>query len=263
MAIRWYSIGLGMLLVTSACASDSADGKRGAQTFSQLREQELQEERRDFLAESQGRLEEVNRDIARMETRLKHEGELVDAAQRAEWSQELFELKQERANLEARVVRAESATPEEWREMRGTLGVGIDSLEAGVTRLGNALSNAFGSDESATSGTARLCKLHISDPRINVHGTGNQLLVDMTTRDEAAVEDLRRQARELPTDPDSWSRADEPQGASDEAIEVSAPVEIQDIDRGVRFVFVPRSGDLGSVRTRLEQQARRLESGRC
>jgi len=75
----------------------------------------------------------------------------VSSSDQAGWTQDLFELEQERNQLEAQLQHARNASPKEWEAMRGTVGSAVDSLQAGVTKLGEEISSAVSSSESDAS----------------------------------------------------------------------------------------------------------------
>lgn len=131
---------------TFGCGSDQQQPSY-PEMYGQKLDAELEQERRDFIAEKQEDLREIENEINRLQVRLDNEAQYVDADQRAEWSNDLFELKQERQNLQASLARAQEATPEEWREMRGFLGTSIDRLEAGVSALGGQIEQITGPDQ--------------------------------------------------------------------------------------------------------------------
>src|SRR5690606_40462139 len=86
------------------------------------------------------RLDELSIEIGRLSAKLEHEANFVDEEERATWSQELFELEQERNRLEGELARAKTSDEAEWKEMRGGFGVAVDSLQAGVQKLSNDVS---------------------------------------------------------------------------------------------------------------------------
>ena len=144
-----YRITLPAALLVGAtslgCASSNEQGRQGVPTmYGNKMDAELQNERQEFITEKQQELREIETEINRLEARIQGEAQYVDAEQRAEWNQELFELKQERQDLQARLSRAQSASPEEWNEMRGFFGKSIDRLEAGVSTLGGQIEQLTG-----------------------------------------------------------------------------------------------------------------------
>lgn len=130
------------------CASDQS-----RQSYPDMYDEKMSAEneaaRRDFIADKQEELREIENEINRIQARIDNEAQYVDAEKRAEWSDELFELKQERQDLQARLSRAQSATPEEWAEMRGFFGTSVDRLKAGVSALGGQVEQMAGAEERA------------------------------------------------------------------------------------------------------------------
>lgn len=243
---------LGLVVALSGCASDPARESRGSESFSEIRDREIESERREMIEESRERLEQIEHDIARLEVRLEHEGKLVDDEQRAAWSDALFELRERHSQVARRLARAETATPEEWRRMHGRIGVTLDSLEASLIRAGRALSDAFGTDERTTRDRPRLCTLRGRDAtHVEVRREGDRLLVAMTTRSPEAVQQLQTRARDLTSQPGTRSPT------------TRATVEVREIDRGVELVFAPPAADVRAVHEELRIEARRVQNGDC
>lgn len=111
---------------------------------------ELEESRREFVVETRERLDEIDNRIAQLDSRLANESELVSESQKAEWQQELFELRQERDVARAELARAEATSPDEFRQMRGTIGLQLDRVEAGIDALVNSITGVFRGDEEQT-----------------------------------------------------------------------------------------------------------------
>lgn len=115
---------------------------------------ELEHERAEFVYETQDRLDKLDREIRQLQTRIEGESAYVTAEQRAEWRQELFELEQERRATQAELERARTASPAEWQEMRGTIGAGLDRVEAAVGQLGYAIRTAFAREQAVDEAAA-------------------------------------------------------------------------------------------------------------
>jgi hypothetical protein len=243
---------LGLLVALSGCASDPAGESRGSESLSEIRDREIESERRERIQESRERLEEVERDIAQLELRLEHEGRQVDDDQRAAWSDALFELRQRHSQVAGQLARAETASPEQWRRMRGRNGVTLDSLEASLIRAGDALSAAFGTEETTGRDRPRLCALRGHDATdVNVRRAGGRVVVEMTTRSPEAVGQLQTRARDLSRQPGTRSPA------------TRAAVEVREIERGVELVFAVPAGRARALHEELRLEARRVQSGDC
>jgi len=120
----------------------------------------------------------------------------------------------------------------------------------------------------------------------------NQLVVLVTTDDEAYVPELRRRAREMAKEAVTYPSTDGVAGdasgsqgstksssgdmsesgsksssTADASSSSSQPIEVKmtahDIKDGVRLVITPKNGDLEGLRERLEQDAEQLGKGRC
>jgi hypothetical protein len=129
----------------TGCASRQDTSRQSVpEMYGDKMDAELEKERQEYISDRREELAELKNEIARLEVRLQHESQYVDAEQRAEWSQELFELKRDHQDAEARLSRAQNASPEEWEEMRGFFGRAIDRIQVGVGTLGGQLEQAAG-----------------------------------------------------------------------------------------------------------------------
>ena len=133
---------------TFGCASDQQK-QSYPDMYGEKMAAENEAERREFIADKQEELREIENEINRLQARIDGESQYVDADKRAEWSNNLFELKQERQDIQARLSRAQTATPEEWAEMRGFFGTSVDRLKAGVSALGGQIEQMTGPEERA------------------------------------------------------------------------------------------------------------------
>ncbi len=114
-----------------------------APTYKARLDQELEEERSNFINKTSARLHEVDRQIGQMKAKIDGESPYVTPEKRAEWKQQLFDLQQERKQLDAEMKRAQNISLSEWRAMRGNLGVMLDSLEAAVLQMSYQVRTAF------------------------------------------------------------------------------------------------------------------------
>jgi hypothetical protein len=112
---------------------------------------ELERERQEFIVESRERLAALTHDMHDLETKAEHDSPYASADDRAEWSQQLFELKQQRGRVEAELDRATQATAEEWKAMRGPIGRTIDTMEAAAEKLRHDVPAIFAPDEADPS----------------------------------------------------------------------------------------------------------------
>jgi uncharacterized protein YlxW (UPF0749 family) len=96
---------------------------------------ETESERQQFIDSARERIANLTREMNDLEERADKDSPYASADDRAEWSQQLFELKQQRARLEAELDRARTATSEEWKAMRGPIGRTLDTLEAAALKL--------------------------------------------------------------------------------------------------------------------------------
>lgn len=281
---------LALAPLAGACASESAN--REPASYQEIRNEELSQERREFIADTRKELDEISNEISRLEARLQHEAQYVEEDERASWSQELFEYKQERDRLRAELERASNASDAEWEEMHGTVPVALDSLEAGITKLSREVSHAFAGDADPSHADSGLCPVEMEGVEAEVESRQNSVALVLTTSDEQRVSDLQKKARTIAESPSYPNGASSKQGGEQDklrepskqqasrtdsatssaqaknttpeqqqAIEVS--VTAQNIDNGVRLDFVPKNGDLETLRARIERDAERLDEGQC
>lgn len=139
------TVGTAAVLTAVGCGGQQKSTTEPA-TYSAQYQAELQEERQEFVNDSQERLNEIDNKIARLETRLQYESPYVDSDKRAERSQQLFEAKLQRNELQSKLQRASTASPQEWEEMRGTMGRQLDRVDAAVGQLEVEVDEVFGGD---------------------------------------------------------------------------------------------------------------------
>ena len=305
MRVLTIVIGCSTLLASGiGCASDRASNP--PPSYQELQQQELSAERDEYIRETRERLSELDTDVQHMKAKLEHEKQFVDADQRASWSQELFNLEQEEAQLEAQLQRAQTATPQEWQQMRGTIGTATDSLQAGLNKLRAEVSQALALNEkpqgqqagsTPLAANSGLCPVSVSGAEADVEQEANRLLVTVRTDDQNSISELKRKARSMAKELDSYRPAqsaadntseesdsstgaakttkknDTPQTGRSEASkatsqpesdgEIQVKVSIEELNDGVKLVFTPTNGDVKTLRSRLEQDAEQLAKGRC
>jgi hypothetical protein len=258
------------------CASQKSNTEREADSFAQMKQTELESERREFIRERQQQLNELDTQISRFETRLQHEAKFVDADEKAEWNQELFELRQEQGRVQAELDRADGASPEEWAEMRGNLGTMLDSLQAGVNKAGAEITGLFRSDDAEPAGARAevdLCDMRVEGTKAAIVEENEQLVVQLTTQNQDDVQQLRERAERLSkqaatsradTDPEpesDSSAADEPDHDRDDPL--IAKVTVENNQNGVRVVFTPAEGQLSSLKLELEDEIEQIRNEDC
>lgn len=194
--------------IALGCASQKSNTDSATnESFSQLQQQELASEREEFIKERREQLDGLDNEISRLEARLEHEAEFVDAEQKAVWSQELFELRQEHRQAKAELERAQDASPEEWAEMRGGFGHAVDTLQAAVDKAGMEVSQLFSSDEQATRANVDLCMIQVDGTSAAVLDEGDLFVVRLTTQDADELEELRERAEKMSRQVSEGSRA--------------------------------------------------------
>lgn len=278
---------LALLCSAAGCASEQPEAKDPS--FETLREREIESERRQFIQERRQEIAEVSKEMDELKGKLSQPSDAVGEPKRAEWSNSLFELEQERDRLSAELERAEGASEEEWKQMRGDLPMAVDSLQAGVTKLGNDVSNLFTTDERKVSADSGLCAVAVSGVDTEIESDGEGVLVQITTSEKQAVGDLQQRAVDLSqlknyrpatletpaTADQSGSAEDTPAAASRGGTpppeDVSKPAEpiplrevaVQNIDDGVRITFVVPAEQREKFREQISKDADRLTDGEC
>lgn len=261
-----------------SCGSQQANTPPEApedDSFAQARQQELESERKELIRDRGQQLDELEKEISRLEVRLEHEGKLVSAEERAEWSQKLFELRQDHRSARAELDRASQATPEEWEEMRGSMNVMVDTLQAGVSEAGSDVADLFRSTPSGTTSSepeVDLCDMQVEGADATIVEAQDQLVVQMTTQDQDAVDELRERAEKLSQE--AQQAAASPQagetepGAATEGQATGesaliASVSVENIEGGVRVIFTPAEGKRRALREQLENEVEQIRNERC
>lgn len=272
-----------LLGLCAGCASERATNEPAS--YQDLKQEELASERDDYIADTRERLTEVDQDIEHVKAKLEHESKFVDEEQRASWKEDLFELQQERAELGAHLERANTASPAEWEEMRGTLGTATDALQAGVRKLRVEVTDAVTTDEAATPSAAQagpsndsgLCRVNMSDVDADVKRTGNRVTVTLTTDEDSDVAELQRRASEIAKGTLSYEvtrsnaplqpEANEPPKAGEKAPGAHERMEVavvsEKVEDGAKLTFTSKAPEIEPLRAQLEQEAESLEEGRC
>lgn len=265
------------------CASQKSNTERQADSYAQLKQDELESERREFIRERQEQLNELDTQISRLEARLQHEAEFVDAAEKAEWDQDLFELRQDQGRAQAELDRASQATPEQWAQMRGDLGVTVDSLQASVNKAGSEITGLFRSDdEGGARAEVDLCDLQVEGTKATIIEESQQLVVQMTTPDQDDVAELRERAERLSRQAATSSTAatgtasqsgsasqsdsaatDEPPADDQARAPLIAKVTVENISNGVRVAFTPTEGHRGTLKQQLENELEQIRNEDC
>jgi hypothetical protein len=251
--------------LAAGCGSNNeTNSDRQTNSYTQLRQQEAASERQDFIRDREKQLDELDNQIARMDARLDHEAQYVDARQRAEWSQRLFELREEQHRTRAELERAQTATPEEWHEMRGTLGNAVDSIDARVKKLGGEMSGLFSSDDSKASAQeaeVNLCDLKVAGANAELIDQGQRLIVRLTSDDDTTVQDLQEGAEQL----QEKHRSGEAEAArpSEQSSNLVENVSVEDEQDGVRMIFTPSEGHRAALRAQLTREVQQIENQSC
>lgn len=179
----------------AGCASERTEAKDPS--YETLKSEEIESERQEFIQEKREEISEVGAKIESLQTKIEEESSSVDEHQRAEWRNVLFELEQERSHLKAELDRAQNVNEEEWKVMRGDIPVAVDSLQAGVTKLGNDVTNLFASEPTKVSADSGLCPMQVRDIDADVATKSENVQVELTTSEEADVKELRQRATSL------------------------------------------------------------------
>jgi len=258
------------LVFGSACGSER--NSRQDMSYTEIRENELEAERAEFIQDQQQRLSEVNNEVERLQARLDHEAKFVDADQKAKWSQELFELKRERTDLQAQLDRARTASAEEWEQMYGTLGQATASLEAGVSKLGNEIAGVFRDNDqrqdTSQQAPPALCNIWVPDAEVDVDDENNVVILEVTTKDPGSVATLQKRAGQMAQDTTTYGQPSSAQERRDDQSQPAKPIEVsvkaQNIGDGVRLFFTPReAGDVDFLNEQLSRDAEQIEEGGC
>lgn len=252
------------------CGSASTEGPA---TMAEYRRNELEAERDGFITMARARINELEREIAQLSMKVKYEGKYVDADERAEWSQELFERMQEKTQLKNELERARTANQHEWEEMRGGFATAIDTLEAAVAKIGDDVADIFSDDAPPpappTQETVRLdtglCPIEVKDARADVEvkeKDGSVVLV-MTVNEEQAVRELRRKAQALAAKA-AYSPAVSVTVTPETVQPIPAKISMAPVERGVELTLKPTdAAQLAALHDAVERDAGYVENRRC
>ena len=265
-------------LAVSCGSNNQNNGDRQTAPYGQLRQEESAAERREFIAAQREELDELGIEIARMDARLQHEGQYVDAEQRAEWSQELFELRQRQTRARAELERAQNATPAEWAAMRGALGNAVDSLQAGVGKLAGEMGDLFESNgataRQATERGIDLCQMGADVMNAELVEEEEKLIVRLTSNDQQSVEKLREQAERwehrgsasagsMGTHHDRAAAGEGQAAVGENSRPLIEDVSVEDIQQGVRLTITPAEGQRAQLKEQLSTDIEQLRAQQC
>ena len=280
--------------VVGSWAAGCASARNNLQqpTYNELKREELSSERQEFISDTQGRLATVTNDMDLLRAKLEHESPYVDKQQRSAWSQELFELSQERDRLRGELSRAQTASAAEWEQMRGPIGVATDSLQARVSKIGISLAGSSTRGRNSqnpfpTRTESGLCPIRVDGVEASVEKQDRTLVVVVTTGTSDFVPALQARAHKMSTldsypltDARVADRSEAPfsTGGFDQAPSAPAPlahgtaapvptipvkITVENVERGAKLVFAPANDKLVELEARLQTDADRLEEGLC
>lgn len=264
---------LGLITAAAAgCSSERANSE--PPSYQEIKQEELDSERQEFIKDTQQRLGEVEREREHLTVKLEHESKFVDAEERASWSQELFDLGQERQRLQGELERARTANDEEWKQMRGDIGVATDSLQAAMAKLSADVSAGVSSDDSQKAGEpGGLCMIDVAGADAEVDQTGDAVVVVVTTDDESSVSQLQERAKSIaqadtyPQQLTLSNRGDTSEASNPKADTNEEPIAVKvtanNIEDGVKLTFATEQGQVKVLRSSLERDAEQLEGGEC
>lgn len=272
------------------CASEPTEPKNPS--YGTLKTQEVESERQEFIQDKRQQITEVQKEMQELQLKIDQDSASVNERQRAEWRNVMFELEQERSHLDAELDRAESVNHQEWQVMRGDIPVAVDSLQAGVTKLGTEVTNLFTSDSTKVSSDSGLCPVRVSKVDTEIETKDESVLVEVTTSEEKDVGDLRQRAMalsksktykpgklelaasepgasEAPSNPGTATTEQRGESATmgDQQV-VTEPiplrrVSVQHIENGVRITFVVKASDRDKLSEQVSKDAERMEAGAC
>lgn len=279
-------------ILVGSWAAGCATGRSSAPepTFRELKQSELASERREFISDTQKRLATITNDMDLLRAKLEHESPYVGKQQSAEWSQELFDLGQERDRLRGELDRAQTASAAEWEQMRGPIGVAADSLQARISKIGIALAGSSNSRKHAQNPfplrtESGLCPFKVDGMEADVQKKEQTLVVMITTDKADSVSALQAKAQKFGSAdtyplaaPRTAESAEPPMGHGGfEQPDATSPqvsgatstqpmpvtITVENVEDGAKLVFAPTNGKLDELEARLETDVERLESGAC
>lgn len=261
--------GLG-LVFSLGCGGSQTQKASTTPSFSEYQQRELESERKEFIAEGRKRLDKLESDIALLETKIEHESKFVDEQQRAKWSQELFEDRQEKMRLEAELARAKNASAAEWAQMRGTFGRAVDTVEASIAKIGAEIGQALASTPAEPEGQAiqadvGLCPVDVAGAQPEVNKQSDAVVVTITTPVQDEVMRLREGAQKVAAG-GQYRSAKMVEERASETMEnaLTVTTQVENIDQGVKIVFVPSDeAQLDMLAQQLEGDMQTVGSGRC
>ncbi|MBI5535813.1 MAG: hypothetical protein HY898_24050 [Deltaproteobacteria bacterium] len=238
----------------------------GNQSFAAYQQAKLESVRQEFIQQKSERLQAVQTEIERLDARLTHEAPYADAEERAAWSQRLWELRQEQTRLQAEVDRARTATPAEWREMRGPVGNAIDVLQANAVKIAHDIDARFRSQKTENptpTAQNRLCTLKVADQKTTVQAADDHVELTVVTANKPSIDSLRERA-EAVAKTREYRAADPEQKDRGSPVVVPVRVSVEPVTDGVKLKFTPdQPAQLATLQSAIGKDAQVLRSGGC
>lgn len=267
MFSRTITVAVGSLVFSLGCGGSQTSKQAEPPSFTEYQQRELEAERKEFIADGRTRLDKLDNDIGLLETKLEHEAQYVDEQKRAEWSQQLFENRQEKQRLEAELQRAQTASAAEWAEMRGTFGRSVDTVEASIAKIGAEISQAVGmgptEQQQQIQADVGLCPIDVTGAEAQIEKQTDAVVLTITTAVEDEVPRLREGAQKVAAG-GQYRSAEMAAEQAGEMEPLSVTTQVEEIDQGAKIVFIPSDeNELDTLHQQLMADQETLGSGRC
>lgn len=246
-------------------------------SMAEIRQRELDAERKEFIQAAHRRLLELESQIANLSVKIQYEPKFVDGAERTSWNQAVLARLQELSRLRNQLGRAQKATQQEWDSMRTTIASSIDSLEGSVERVDDELQTIFARADVPRAPTevamridTGLCPMEVKDAQAqtDVEERAGAVVLTLIVDKKETVPELRRKAQALAgkfayTPAVPQQPAPQPE-KSETALPIPAKISMQPIDGGVKITFKPYNAtQLAALHEAVERDAGYIENRRC
>jgi hypothetical protein len=263
------------LTLACGCASQKSSTGRASDPASPARQDTSAAEaaqNREFIAQAQTRLDDLEQETDRIEEQLRTD---ADAAKRAVLGERLFQLRQAQTRVRSELRHLERAPANEWAPRHVELTRRMDALESGVAQVDRVRTADSSAERArvaeAASAAVNLCALQVDGAEAAVHQQGEMLVVIVTAPNSEAIEQIQERAENVTQGEDEDTAGTPPNSSQPAAAgarpEANAPLVVdyamEDVPDGVIFVFQPAEGQLGALRTELERHAQQVADQSC
>lgn len=241
------------LALTGGCGSSQVTPSHEPDPAS-ARTDQLDQEREALVQSTAARIGEIAAEINDLEIVLAMASAFPDGEQRIRWSEQLFELHQEKERVRMELDQA-TRTNVSPRELRDAVVVSLEGLQTALHRLRAQVELASSAPQTAQK---MMCGAGAGALEVDTAREPRAVVMRITTRDPASVEALRLRAKQLSAQPHYAV------GLGGPLDKVAVQMRAFDIVGGSEIVVSPLNAkELDHLAIEVKRDAEALEGGGC